>query len=293
MSISSLHFNCLTCSKLVTSPNSITLYTVSITSNHSHILSISPMTINLQIPSGTQLSHSAPNFVSSFHKFVLISISNNIWDPLKLLLLSCDVQTNLGLQPIDKNSVLLHMIFKNQSRDSTKYGTCSNSNCNRRVQRVQTPAVIDCHLSCNGQSTYQTHHRKTCGRTITWKCPQHTPPPPVFEFPSRPSAAGKLCSVCNNPICLCYANQAYHCEDLSYNDVCHLNATCSGFVNHIGTTRACLLSTRIWLCHLHSSPTANGNSSTQPDTFSWCPTPLSLNSPLNKGMSLADAKNSK
>ena len=100
-------------------------------------------------------------------------------------------------------------------------------------------------------------------------------------------------AVCNNPICLCYANQAYHCEDLSYNDVCHLNATCSGFVNHIGTTRACLLSTRIWLCHLHSSPTANGNSSTQPDTFSWCPTPLSLNSPLNKGMSLADAKNSK
>ena len=78
MSISSLHFNCLTCSKLVTSPNSITLYTVSITSNHSHILSISPVTINLQIPSGTQLSHSAPNFVSSFHKFVLISISNNI-----------------------------------------------------------------------------------------------------------------------------------------------------------------------------------------------------------------------
>ena len=45
--------------------------------------------------------------------------------------------------------------------------------------------------------------------------------------------------------------------------------------------------------HLYSLPTASGHSSTQPDTSLARPTPPSLNSLLNQGMSLADAKNSK
>ena len=84
--------------------------------------------------------------------------------------------------------------------------------------------------------------------------------------------------------------EAVNCEDPSLDNVCHLSATCSGFINPKRTTKACLLSTPIWHCHLHSTLTANGLSSIQPDTF---PTPSSLNSLLNHGMSLADAKKSR
>ena len=54
-----------------------------------------------------------------------------------------------------------------------------------------------------------------------------------------------------------------------------------------------ILSTGIWHCHLHSSATPSVHPSTQHDTSSERPTPPSLNSFLNQGMSLADAKNSK
>ena len=50
-----------------------------------------------------------------------------------------------------------------------------------------------------------------------------------MSLPSRPFAAGKLCSICNNPIQSSYANLAYHCEDFPRDNVCHLSATCSGF----------------------------------------------------------------
>ena len=68
--ITSLHLNYITYSKLITSANSITFYTIIITLHHSRIPLISPVTIHLQIPWGTQISHSAPTFVSSFHKLV-------------------------------------------------------------------------------------------------------------------------------------------------------------------------------------------------------------------------------
>ena len=67
------------------------------------------------------------------------------------------------------------------------------------------------------------------------------PPPPVYVLPSLPSAAGKLCSVCNNPICSRYTDLAYHCEDPSCHNVCHLSITCSCFLDPRGTTRAHLL----------------------------------------------------
>ena len=66
------------------------------------------------------------------------------------------------------------------------------------------------------------------------------PPPPVYVLPS-PSVAGKLCSVCNNPICSRYADLAYHCEGPSCHNVCHLSATCSSFFSPRGTTRSPLI----------------------------------------------------
>ena len=126
--------------------------------------------------------------------------------------------------------------------------TCSNENCSAR-----------CHQACNGLSTGQTRHAKDSGRSIIWKCPQHgsgiaeviIPPAPVYEQPNRSSAAGKCCSVCLNPIRTCYADLAYQCADPSCGNVCHLAATCSGFVYPRGNARSRPLSTRIWHCHLH------------------------------------------
>ena len=114
--------------------------------------------------------------------------------------------------------------------------TCSDENFNAR-----------CHQAC-------TRHAKDSGRSITWKCPQHgteiaeiiIPPAPIYEQPNRPSASGKSCSVCKNPIRTRYANLAYHCANPSCG-VCHLAATCSGFVNPRGNARASALSTSLAL----------------------------------------------
>ena len=105
--------------------------------------------------------------------------------------------------------------------------TCSNENCSAR-----------CHQACNGLPTGQTCHAKDSGHSIIWKCPQHgsgiaeviIPPAPVYEQPNRPSAVGKSCSVCMNPIRTRYADLAYHCAIPSCDNVCHLAAMCSGFV---------------------------------------------------------------
>ena len=261
-SITSLHFIYITSSKLITSFNSITYYSLIISLHHPRIPSISPVTIHLPISTGTQFPHSAP-------KFVPISISNNIWDTSKLLLLSGDVETNPEPRLID---------------ESTVFCSICSSKTNREIQQDTAPT---CHQACNGLTTNQTRHAKSSGRTITCKCPQYgtsiakiiIPSPPS----SRPSAAGKLCSVCNNPIRYRYADLAYH---PSCANICHLSAACSGFVSPRGITRAHILSTRIWHCHLHSLPIATGHSSTQHDTCPACPTPLSSNSPLNQESSV-------
>ena len=245
------------------------------------------MTIHLKIQSGCQIPYPTPTFVSLFHIFAPTSISDNAWDTSKLLLLSSDVKINSGPRPVDTNSV---------------FCTICSSKINRGIQQETAPTCnAQCHQACNGITINQTHHAKSCGRNITWKCPQHGTdiaefimrPPPVYEIPNPPSATGKLCSVCKNPIRSCYADLAYHCADRSCNNVCYLAATCSSFAYPKGTTRARLLSTRIWHRHLHSSTIPSVHPSTQADTSSACPTPPSLNSLLNQGMSLADTKNCK
>ena len=277
-SIASLHHNYNTCSKL--------------TLHHSTLLSHSPVFIHLQIRSGFQLPHLSPVFVSAVYKYVPSSMSNYIWNTSKLLFLSDDVETNPGLRPINQDPAFIS-IYSNR--------------INRRIQEDMAPKRSDkncnaqCHQACNGLSTSQTRHAKNCGRSITWKCLQHgtgitkivTSPPPIYEFPSRRSAVGKSCSVCKNPIRTRYADLAYHCANPSCDNVCHLAATFSGFVNPRTTARAGILSTPVWHCHLHTSPSASGHPSTQHDTSPSCPTPPSLKSLLNQGLSLADAKSSK
>ena len=123
----------------------------------------------------------------------------------------------------------------------------------------------------------------------TWKCHQHglgiaeivMPPTPVYERPNRPSAARKPCSVCKNSICTRYVDLAYHCMDPSCKNVCHLAATCSGFVNPRGNARPRALSNRVWNCHLHYSQSATSHPLLSPDTSPPCPTPPSLKSLLN------------
>ena len=174
--------------------------------------------------------------------------------------------------------------------------TCSNENSSARY-----------HQACNGLSIGQTCDAKDSGCSIIWKCPQHgsgiaeviTPPAPVYEQPNRPSAVGKSCSVCMNPIRTHCADLGYHCANTSCGNVCHLATTCSEFVYPRGNARPRALSTRIWHCHLQSAtpsatpPSATPNRSSLANNSPPRPTPTSLTSLLNQGLSLADAKNSK
>ena len=165
------------------------------------------MTIHFQASSDSQLSYPTPTFVSPFLISVVTTVSNNAWDPSKLLLLSGDVEINPGPRPVDPNPVFCTICSSkiNRGIQHETAPTCSVTNCNAR-----------CHQACNGLSINQTRHAKSFGRKITWKCPQYgtgiaeiiIQPPPVYEMPNRPFATGKRCSVCTNPIRSRYADLA-------------------------------------------------------------------------------------
>ena len=114
-------------------------------------------------------------------------------------------------------------------------------------------------------------------------------PAPVYVLPSCPFAVGKSCSVCKTLIRTHYADLDYHCTNPSC-DVCHFAAMCSRFVNPRGSARACSLSTKVWHCHFHSSPSATSHLSLPPDNSPPRPTPQSLKSLLNQDLSLAVLK---
>ena len=239
--IASSHFNFCTCSFIkLTNITSLHYhgYMCSIlTLHHSNLISHYSVTIPLQIPSDIHLLHLPSNFVSLAQRCAPYSISNYIRNTSKLLLLSGDIEINPGPRPIDQNSVFCSICSKkiNRGPQQDMTPTCTVENCNAR-----------CHQACNGLSIGQICHAKDSGRSITWKCHQHgsgvaeivVPPTPVYERPNRPSASGKSCSVCKNPIRTQYADLAYHCADPFCENVCHLAATCSGFVNPRGTARA-------------------------------------------------------
>ena len=275
--ITSLHHNCYTCS---------------ISTLHYSSISHCSGSTHLLIPSDIQLLHLPFIFISFAQRFASYPISNYIWNTSKLLLLSGDVEINPGPRPINQNPVFCTICSRkiNRGPQQDMGPTRSSENCS-----------ACCHQACNGLSIDQIRHAKDSGCSIIWKCLQHgsgiaqviIPPAPVYEQPNRPSAVGKSCFVCMNPICTRYADLAYHCANLSCGNVCHPAATCSGFVYPRGNARPRALSTRIWHCHLHCSPSATPHPSLSPNNSPPRPTPPSLTSLLNQGLSLADAKNSK
>ena len=231
---------------------------------HSNIPFHSPVFVHLQIWPVSQLTYLSPIFSPLTHKSDLFPISKHTWNTLTVLLLSNNIKINPRPWPTDQSPVFCSICSDkiNSGIQKDTAPTCSIENCNARF-----------HQACNGLSIHQTHHAKHSGCSITWKCPQHgtgvaeiiAPPPPVYEIPSRLSAVGKSCSVCKNPIRARYPDLAYHWANPSCN-VCHLVATCSGFVNPRVPARACALSTQVWHCHLHSSLPASSHPATQPDT---------------------------
>ena len=89
--IASLHHNYNTCSIL-------TLY-------YSNIISHYSVSIHFQILSDIQLLHLPSFFISLAQRCTSYSISNDIWNTSKLLLLSGEVEINPGPRPIDRNRV--------------------------------------------------------------------------------------------------------------------------------------------------------------------------------------------
>ena len=265
-------------------------YTCSIlTLHYSSIISHYSISTHLQIPPDIQLLHLPSIFILLAQRCASYSISNYIWNTSKLLLHSGDVKINSGPRLIDQNPVFCTICSKkiNRGPHQDMAPTYSCENCNAR-----------CHQACNGLPIGLPRHAKDSGHPITGKCPPHgtgiaeiiIPPAPVFEQPNRSSAVGKSCSVCKNPIRIHYDDLAYHCANPSCSNVCHLAATCRGFVNPRGNAWARALSTRVWQCYLHSSPSASLHPALSPDNSHPRPTALSLKSLLNQGLSLADPK---
>ena len=198
--------------------------------------------------------HPSTRFVA-----VIVADSSSVavsWDSSNILLLSGDVKSNPGPRCPDENPT---------------YCIISSAKIKRGIQQDMAPSCTEtnrqsqCHQACNGLTVAQICHGKSCGHNILWKCSEHSsgiaeiviPLLPIFERPSRPSAAGKLCSVSTTPIRPRYADLAYHCANSSFPNVCHLIPTCSRFPIPRGEARQRELATRIWKCHLHISTVFN------------------------------------
>ena len=123
-----------------------------------------------------------------------------------------------------------------------------------------------------------------------WYCRNYCSTSTSLWNSNRPSAVGKSCSVCKNPIQARYVDIAYHCANPSCDDVCHLAATCSGFVNPRRPARAHVISIQVWQCYLHSSSSASGHLARQLDTSPPRHTQPSLKSLLDQGLSLVHPK---
>ena len=238
-SLHNVHYTCPLIKLTVITSLHHTCHTCSISKSHrSNIITPCSESTHL-IPPDFQLVQ----LILSSQTFASYSIFNYIWNTSKLLLLSGDVEINQGPRPIDQNPVFCTICSRkiNRGPQQDMAPTCSNENCSAR-----------CHQACNRLSTGQTRHAKDSGRSIIWKCRQHAsgiaeviiPPAPAYEQPNQPSAVGKSCSVCLNPIRTRYADLAYHCADPSCGNVCHLAATCSGFIYPRGNARSRALSTR-------------------------------------------------
>ena len=141
--ITSLHHSCYTCSIPTLQYSSIMPHC----SGSTHLL----------IPLDIKLLHLSFIFIPFVKRPASFSISKYIWDTLKLLLLSGDVEINPGPRPIDQNPVFCTICTRKINRwpQQDMVPTCSNGDCSAR-----------CHQACNGLSIGQTCHAKDSGHSI-------------------------------------------------------------------------------------------------------------------------------
>ena len=114
-------------------------HTRSISSLHySNIRSHCSGSIHLQTPSDIHSLHLSSIFISLTQRCASYSISNYIWDTSKLLLLSGDVEINLGPRPIDQNPVFCTIYSRKINRGPQQdiAPTCSNENCSVRCYQT-------------------------------------------------------------------------------------------------------------------------------------------------------------
>ena len=140
--ITSLRHNCHTCSISNLHPSNIVPHC----SGSTHL-----------IPPEFQLVKLKFTSILFSQTFASCSIFNYVWNTSKLLLLSGDVEINLGHCPINQNPVFCTICSRkiNRGPQQDMTPTCLNENCSAR-----------CHQACNGLSTGQTHHAKDSGRSI-------------------------------------------------------------------------------------------------------------------------------
>ena len=102
-----------------------------LTLHYSNIISHCSGSTHLLIPSDIQPLHLSFIFISFAQRFASYSISNYIWNTLKLLLLSGDVEINLGPWLIDQNPVFFTICPRkiNRGPQQDMVPTCSNENC--------------------------------------------------------------------------------------------------------------------------------------------------------------------
>ena len=141
MNIASSHHIPYTCPLIkltVITPLHHNCYTRSISKlHHSNIISHCSVSTHL-IPSDFQLVQLKFIFISFSQTFASYSIFNYIWNTLKLLLLSGNVEINPGPRPIDQNPVFCTICFRkiNRGPQQDMKPTCSNEICSARFHQA-------------------------------------------------------------------------------------------------------------------------------------------------------------
>ena len=121
------------------------------------------------------------------------------WDSSDMLRLSGNIGINPRPRHLDENQVYCIIYLTTIKQDIPKEAAPSCPEIKWQLRYLE---------DCNRLTVAQTRHSKYSVDNIIWKCHKHctsiakivVPPPPFFRWPTRPSAAGKLCSVCSAPI---------------------------------------------------------------------------------------------
>ena len=168
-----------------------------------------------------QHPHSAPIFLSPFQKFVPITIFTVFWDISKLSLLSGRVETNPGPFPIDENPVFCCI--------------CSSKLIERFrgivMHNVIKPAMIWQPTKLAMQNLVDLLLR---GNALNMTLVSLMLSSHLHQFLNYQIVLLLQVNFAQS----CCTDLAYHCDASSCANVCHFSATCSGFLNLRGSTRA-------------------------------------------------------